>query len=58
MVVSSGLRQQLGVNIGDYYKMKLENNYQNKSYLIRAQLVHSFKAGPGFDIIGRKAFIS
>lgn len=58
LVVSSGLRKDLGVRVGDYYKMRVDNRYMNASYFLRAKITHSFKAGPGFDILGNKAFIS
>jgi ABC-type lipoprotein release transport system permease subunit len=58
MVVSSKLRKTLGVKIGDYYKMILTNQYKNLTYLVRSRITHSFKAGPGFDILWTKAFIS
>lgn len=59
LVVSSGLRKKLGVNVGDYYKLRLANNKNpNITYELRARIVHSFKAGPGFDLLGEKAFMS
>jgi ABC-type lipoprotein release transport system permease subunit len=58
MIVSSGLRRELGVKVGDFYKMKVSNQANKKTFVLRAQIVHSFKAGPGFDLLGRKAFIS
>lgn len=58
LVVSSGLRKDLGVRIGDNYKMIVENRLLNKSYFLRAKITHSFKAGPAFDMLGNKAFIS
>lgn len=38
--------------------MMVGNYERNGSYYLRARVTHSFKAGPGFDMIGRKAFIS
>lgn len=58
LVVSSALRNQLGVEVGSYYKMVMSNKVENIEYVTRARITHSFKAGPGFDILGRKAFIS
>ncbi len=59
LIVSSALRKKLGVNVGDFYKLQLFNSQNlSISYYLRAQITHSFKAGPGFDLLGEKAFIS
>ncbi len=58
LVVSTPLRKKLGVNAGDYYKMIVQNTGKNRSYFLRARITHSFKAGPGFDMLGEKAFMS
>jgi hypothetical protein len=38
--------------------MEIENIENKKCYYLRAEITHTFKAGPGFDLLGRKAFIS
>ena len=58
LVVSSSLRSSLGINVGAMYKMKVKNSDNNISYYIRSRIVHSFKAGPGFDILPELAFIT
>lgn len=53
LIVSSDLRKKLGVNVGDLYKLQLSTmDNPNSTYYLRAQITHSFKAGPGFDILG------
>ena len=58
LVVSTKLRKQLGVNVGDIYKMKVYNYDKDIKYFMRCRIAHSFKAGPGFDILRKQAFIS
>lgn len=40
------------------YKMKVKNTDTDTSFYIRSRITHSFKAGPGFDILPDFAFIS
>ena len=51
VVASFDLRDDLGVNVGELYKMRVRNHDKDLEYFIRARIVHSFKAGPGFDIL-------
>lgn len=52
------MRDELGMHVGNYYKMKVTNIDTYQSYYTRSRIVHSFKAGPGFDILPNFAFIS
>ena len=58
VVASFDLRDDLGVNVGELYKMRVRNHDKDLEYFIRARIVHSFKAGPGFDILPEYGFIS
>lgn len=58
MAVTSLLRKKLGVLAGDYYKLRVSNKNNQKTYYLRCRIVHSFKVGPGVDLYSTLAFIS
>lgn len=54
---SSLLKIQMGAKVGDLYKMTLKSN--STSFMnIRSRMVHSYKIGPGMDLLRPQAFIT
>ena len=55
---STLLKLQLGAKVGDLYKMRLKSDKATHHYNVRSRIVHSYKIGPGMDLIRPQAFIS
>jgi len=49
---------QLGAKVGDLYKLKLSSESSSSIYNIRSRIVHSYKIGPGMDLLRPQAFIT
>lgn len=55
---SSLLKLQMGSNVGDLYKMRITSKSTPYYLNIRSRIVHSYKVGPGMDLIRPQAFIT
>lgn len=52
------LKMTLGGKAGDIFKLKITNIYNGKSFYTRSRMTHSYKIGPGLDLLRPQAFIS
>lgn len=55
---SSLLKLQMGSNVGDLYKMRITSKSIPYYLNIRSKVVHSYKVGPGMDLLRPQAFIT
>ena len=55
---SSLLKIQMGAKVGDLYKMRVSSKRIPYSFNIRSRIVHSYKVGPGMDLVRPQAFIT
>lgn len=55
---SSLLKIQMGAKVGDLYKMRLSSNNLIYDLNVRSRIVHSYKVGPGMDLLRPQAFIT
>lgn len=52
------LKLTLGGKAGDIFKLKISNVNNGNSFYIRSKMSHSYKIGPGLDLLRPQAFIT
>ncbi len=48
----------MGSQVGDLYKLRITSNSTRYYMNIRSRIVHSYKVGPGMDLLRPQAFIT
>jgi hypothetical protein len=48
----------MGSRVGDLYKMRVTSNSTPFYLNVRSKIVHSYKVGPGMDLLRPQAFIT
>jgi hypothetical protein len=52
------LKMTLGGKAGDIFKLRISNTHTAKSFYVRSRMTHSYKIGPGLDLLRPQAFIT
>lgn len=52
------LKMSMGAKAGDIFKLRIHNKNSANTFYIRSRMTHSYKIGPGLDLLRPQAFIS
>jgi len=52
------LKMRIGCKAGDIFKLRVSNANNGRSFYLRSRMSHSYKIGPGLDLLRSQAFIT